>query len=64
MKLTGSAPQNVNYAVKSSYALPLIESLKGELLAEQRPSWFGSKRDEVVARAKQASVPGPRAGTV
>ena len=57
-KLTGSAPQNVNYAVKSSYALPLIESLKTELLAEQRPSWFRRPdRQEVVGNAKTASVP-------
>jgi S1-C subfamily serine protease len=57
-KLTGSAPQNVNYAVKSSYALPLIESLKAELLAEQRPSWFRRPdRQEVVGNAKKASVP-------
>jgi S1-C subfamily serine protease len=57
-KLTGSAPQNVNYAVKSSYALPLIESLKTELLAEQRPSWFRRPdREQVVGNAKKASVP-------
>lgn len=57
-KLTGSAPQNVNYAVKSSYALPLIESLKAELLAEQRPSWFRRPdRQEIVGNAKKASVP-------
>jgi S1-C subfamily serine protease len=58
LKLTGSSPQNVNYAVKSSYALPLIESLKGELLAEQRPSWFRRPdRQQVVAKAKKATVP-------
>jgi S1-C subfamily serine protease len=57
-KLTGSLPQNVNYAVKSSYALPLIESLKTDLLAEQRPSWFRRlDREEVVGNAKKASVP-------
>jgi S1-C subfamily serine protease len=56
-QLTGSAPQNVNYAVKSSYALPLIESLKAELAAEQSPSWFGPKREEIVSKAKHASVP-------
>lgn len=57
MKITGAAPQNVNYAVKSSYALPLLESLKAELMAEQGRSWFGHDRSDVVERAKQASVP-------
>jgi S1-C subfamily serine protease len=56
-QLTGSLPQNVNYAVKSSYALPLLESLKAEMMAEHSRSWFGSNRDKVVNRAKKASVP-------
>jgi S1-C subfamily serine protease len=57
-QLTGSLPQNVNYAVKSSYALPLLESLKADLLEEQRPSWFRrTDRQEVVSDAKKASVP-------
>jgi S1-C subfamily serine protease len=56
-KLTGSVPQNVNYAVKSSYALPIIENLKAELLNERRASWLGSRKEDVVEKAKQASVP-------
>lgn len=56
-KLTGAAPQNVNYAVKSIYALPLIEHLREELADEMRPTWFGRDRDEVVKAAKRASVP-------
>jgi len=56
-QLTGALPQNVNYAVKSSYALPLLESLKAELMAEHSQPWFGSNRDNVVSRAKKASVP-------
>jgi S1-C subfamily serine protease len=56
-QLTGSLPQNVNYAVKSSYALPLLESLKAGLISEHSRSWFGSNRDKVVSRAKKASVP-------
>jgi S1-C subfamily serine protease len=56
-KLTGAVPQNVNYAVKSSYALPLLESLKVELMAEHRRPWFGGNRDQVVSRAKKSSVP-------
>jgi S1-C subfamily serine protease len=56
-QLTGSAPQNVNYAVKSSYALPLLEGLDDELPDEQRGSWFGTNRDVVVKGAKAASVP-------
>jgi S1-C subfamily serine protease len=56
-QLTGSLPQNVNYAVKSSYALPLLESLKAEMMAEHSRPWFGSNRDKVVDRAKKASVP-------
>jgi S1-C subfamily serine protease len=56
-QLTGSLPQNVNYAVKSSYALPLLESLKAELMTEHRRPWFGGNRDQVVSRAKKSSVP-------
>jgi S1-C subfamily serine protease len=56
-QLTGSLPQNVNYAVKSSYALPLLESLRAELMNEHRRPWFGGNRDQVVSRAKRSSVP-------
>jgi S1-C subfamily serine protease len=56
-QLTGSLPQNVNYAVKSSYALPLLESLKAELIEEHNSAWFGPDREEVVSNAKKASVP-------
>jgi S1-C subfamily serine protease len=56
-QLTGSLPQNVNYAVKSSYALPLLESLRMELMTEHRRPWFGGNRDQVVSRAKRSSVP-------
>ncbi len=56
-QLTGSLPQNVNYAVKSSYVLPLLESIRAELMAERRRPWFGINRDQVVSRAKKSSVP-------
>ena len=29
MKLTGSVPQNVNYAIKVDYLIPLIKTIKG-----------------------------------
>lgn len=49
-KLTGSLPQNVNYAVKSAYILPLLDAIpEGNLLLkpEKVPGF-----DEIVRRAE------------
>jgi TPR repeat protein len=51
-KLTGSLPQNVNYAVKSSYILPLLDAIpEGNLLLkpEKVPTF-----EEIVIRAEAA----------
>jgi TPR repeat protein len=51
-KLTGSLPQNVNYAVKSAYILPLLDAIPEEnlLLRLEKVPMF----DEVVKRAEES----------
>lgn len=53
---SGATAQNVNYAVKINYAIPLLAALRTELLEEQKGSWFGRDREGVIAQAKKASV--------
>lgn len=54
-KITGSLPQNVNYAVKSTYAQALLDTLpevSGNLLSAYRKKSF----DDVVDRVKKCVV--------
>jgi len=53
-KATGDIPQNVNYAVKSAYALALLEPFLGADLPQ--PNTAKSKFEDMVATAQQAVV--------
>ncbi len=52
---SGALPQNVNYALKSSYVLSLLESMP-ELAGKLREPWPGKDRkfDEAVKDAQEA----------
>lgn len=53
-KLAGEIPQNVNYAVKSSYILPLLEDLKN--LPRPRTSIDGKKFEDIVETVRPSTV--------
>ena len=50
---TGAIPQNVNYAVKSSFVLPFLDNLKG-FASEKKP--MPSEKIELIEEAKKAVV--------
>jgi TPR repeat protein len=52
--VTGDLPQNVNYAVKSAYALPLLEQYLGANAPE--PSTQKRPFEDMVAKAQQSVV--------
>jgi TPR repeat protein len=54
-KFTGDSPQNVNYAVKSSYVFPLVEQTDSKPLT-QREQTPPSKLEDIVDRIKDACV--------
>ena len=56
LPLTGDLPQNVNYAIKVSYALPLLETVPN--LAEQLvPAYTAVRsREEIARQASKALV--------
>ena len=49
--VTGSVPQNVNYAVKSSFVLPLLENVEG---LKEMPKAAELSREEAIQKAKSA----------
>jgi hypothetical protein len=55
LNITGSLPQNVNYAVKSSFLMPFLKSMP-ELPAKLVTARQGSERpfEDVVAEAQSA----------
>jgi TPR repeat protein len=53
-KLAGEIPQNVNYAVKSAYILPLLEDVQN--LPSPRTSIQGKKFEDVVETVRPSSV--------
>jgi len=57
LKTSGALPQNVNYAIKSSYVLSLLESLP-ELAGKLKEPWPGKDRkfEDVVKEAQEAAV--------
>jgi uncharacterized protein len=55
-KFTGDLPQNVNYALKSIYALPLLEPFGANLAPESRVSSSPNKLEDVVERVQGAVV--------
>ena len=53
---TGDIPQNVNYAVKSTYALALLEPyLNGDAPAANQGG-VGRRFEDMVAKAQQSAV--------
>ena len=55
-KSSGALPENVNYAVKSSYLLSFLESVPDVAAKLKEANAQEIKFDEVVERAKQAAV--------
>ena len=56
LRASGSLPQNVNYAVKSSYLLSFLESVPEVAARLKEPESKERKFEEVVKSAKQAAV--------
>ncbi len=55
-KLTGDLPQNVNYAVKSAYALALLEPYLGSDPPEPNQNSTKPRFEDMVAKAQQSVV--------
>jgi hypothetical protein len=55
-KLTGDLPQNVNYAVKSAYALALLEPYLGSDPPEPNQTSTKPRFEDMVAKAQQSVV--------
>ena len=55
-KLTGDIPQNVNYAVKSAYALALLEPYLGSDPPEPNQTSTKPRFEDMVAKAQQSVV--------
>ena len=53
-KIAGEIPQDVNYAVKSSYILPLLDDVQN--LPPPRPSTEGTKFEDVVGNVQKSAV--------
>lgn len=53
-KYTGDIPQNINYAVKSAYILPMLESYAGKLPPENKPD--ASKPEAAVEKVQDSVV--------
>ena len=56
LKATGSLPENVNYAVKSSYLLSFLESVPEVSAKLKEPETKERKFEDVVKSAEQAAV--------
>ena len=55
-KFTGEMPQNVNYAVKSIYALPLLEPYAASLAPETGGSASPKMLESVVEKVQESVV--------
>jgi tetratricopeptide (TPR) repeat protein len=55
-KVTGALPEDVNYAVKSSYALILLQQYQQRLLPEVKPPASPDKMEDVVGRVQNSIV--------
>jgi hypothetical protein len=55
-RVTGDLPQNVNYAVKSSYALALLEPYLGSDAPEPNQAAAKPRFEDMVAKAQQSVV--------
>ena len=56
LSATGALPENVNYAVKSSYLLSFLESVPEVSAKLKEPETKERKFEEVVKSAEQAAV--------
>ena len=56
LRSSGSLPENVNYAVKSSYLLSFLESVPDVASKLKEPSGKEKKFEDVVKEAEQAAV--------
>ena len=56
LKATGALPENVNYAVKSSYLLSFLESVPEVAAKLKAPETKERKFEDVVKSAAQAAV--------
>jgi hypothetical protein len=54
--MSGSLPENVNYAVKSSCLLSFLESVPGVIAKLKSPNTKDEKFEEVVNSAQDAAV--------
>jgi S1-C subfamily serine protease len=50
-RATGDVPQNVNYALKSAYLMPMLDPYTAELPKESAPSATPQQMEDVVAHA-------------
>jgi S1-C subfamily serine protease len=55
-KVTGDLPQNVNYAVKSAYALALLEPYLDSSPPETNQTTIKRSFEDMVAKAQQSVV--------
>ena len=55
-RFTGDLPQNVNYAVKSIYALPLLEPYGVKLISESSASTPAKNLESVIEKVQGAVV--------
>jgi hypothetical protein len=55
-KATGALPENVNYAIKSSYLLSFLESVPEVAARLKEPNTTERKFEDVVKDAEQAAV--------
>ena len=53
---SGALPENVNYAVKSSFLLSFLESVPGVEAKLKKPNIVDEKFEDVVKSAQDASV--------
>jgi hypothetical protein len=56
LSATGALPENVNYAVKSSFLLGFLESVPAVAAKLKEPNTRERKFEEVVKNAEQAAV--------
>ena len=56
LRSSGALPENVNYAVKSSYLLSFLESVPDVAAKLKEPSAKEKKFEDVVKEAEQAAV--------
>ena len=56
LKSSGALPENVNYAVKSSYLLSFLESVPEVVAKLKEPGTKERKFEDVVKSAEQAAV--------